>query len=396
MRESAMTTRKLLFLSHYGAHAQFHDFFSAIAKLSGAQVKVILPKKVIYQNGYQTAVFPNRKIVDGVEYIPSNLLNPRNYLLSGYLPHLPWVMLTWRPDAVVVTDDVYTVDAFWVIVYKLLFFLTRTRIVTWSQAAYLEDPKAIRKPARPLLWWNRKFVHHFVARNEIQAAAIRRRLPPGNEVQVVYWNTNPEQFTRLDVPRHELAERLGVPREFAQRRLLGFVGRVVPEKGILEVVQALSALPNDVGLITVGGGDSGYIGEIQAAANRNGVADRVLMLGPKPYDLLVSFYNLIDVFLLPTRDFNGYYELFGRVIPEAMMTRTLVFGSDNGAIPEVIGNPNLVFRQNDWNDFATKLNVLLALPDAERRSLVEANYRRALENFSVDAFAKRLLDLIER
>jgi glycosyltransferase involved in cell wall biosynthesis len=65
-------------------------------------------------------------------------------------------------------------------------------------------------------------------------------------------------------------------------------------------------------------------------------------------DRLLFAYRVFDLVIVPTSSSeNGFIELFGRVLPEAMLCKTDVIGSDNGSIPEVIHNPALVFRQND-------------------------------------------------
>lgn len=391
-----MKRQRILFLSHYAANPQFQEFFTEIAKLGSYEVKVVLPREIIYTNGYRPQRWPKRKVLNGVEYIPANLIDPKRYYLSGYRPELGQTIERFRPDTVIVTDEVYTMDTFNVILYRLLY-LRRFQIITWCQALYMEKPKTVRWPGPLLLWWNKKFVSKFVARNTHQAGRIRAVIPQSKQVQHVYWSTNPTEFKTLKQSRKDLLKKFGLETlPIEDKRLIGFVGRLVPEKSILEVASVLSKLPKDVVFLVVGQGDEKYIAEIKSYLKQNNLEDRCYLVGDRPYNELVYFYNLLEVLLLPTRNYNNFYELFGRVLAEGMMSKTLVLGSSNGAIPEVINNPDCLFKQNDWEDFTNKLIRLLNLPKGKREAMIEDNYRHSITNFTVEAFAKNLISLIER
>lgn len=383
---------RILFLSHYGANPQFQEFFSAVAK-AGNDVKVVLPKEIIYTNGYRPQTWPERSTVNEVEYIPGKLVDPKRYHLSGYWPELFLTILKFKPQVVVVTDEVYTVDTLWVTIFKLLL-LRRYKIVTWSQAHYLEDAQAIpQRAGRLLLWWNKRWVHRFVARNQLQAGRIRKAMRTKDRVQHVYWSSNPQRFQRSAKTKAELLADFGLDNVLAAKRIIGFVGRVVREKGISDVIQSLPGLPADAVFAVVGSGHADYIAECKQLAEQLGVAHRVVWVGDKPYDQLVQFYNLVDLIVLPTKNHNNFYELFGRVLAEAMMCKTMVLGSTNGAIPEVISNDQCIFPQGDQMALQAKLEQLLNLSTHDRAQLIERQYQHAVANFTVEAFARNLLAL---
>lgn len=379
-----MNKKKILFLSHYGANEQFQEFFSGVAENTNFDVKVIIPKAVEYQNGYRAQYFPKRKIINNVEYIPSKLIDKKRYHLSGYFPELPKTIIKFKPDIVIVTDEVYTIDAWFVIIYKLLFF-KKFQIITWSQAHYMESSKVLRPLAQILFWWNRKFIHKFVARNKHQVARIKPTLKNNEFVQHVYWSTDPEKFTKRTVTREE---------KYQNKKIIGFVGRIVPEKGILNVVQGFKKLPEDSIFLIVGKGQDKYIGEIKSYIKKYNLGNKCILLGDLQYDKLVEFYNEIDLLILPTNNLNNFYELFGRVLPEAMMCKTLVLGSTNGAIPEVIDNEKCLFEQNNKSDMINKINHLVLMSPEEKERTIEKNYSHAIENFSVSAFVNNLTSLI--
>ncbi|MDP3970732.1 MAG: glycosyltransferase family 4 protein [bacterium] len=390
-----MDITKILFLSHYGANHQFQDFFSEIGNRPGFEVKVVLPKEVQYTNGYQPQYFLERKTINNVEYIPGKLFRKKTYLLSGYFPALPLAIMQHNPDIIIVTDETFTFDTFFVVLYKLLFF-KRYRIVTWSQAKYFEDSSYLPWPVRILLKFNKLFAHRFVARNHGQEERIKKALPIGNKVKTVYWSSDPAQFKPLNLSSAKLVKKLKQEIIFDQKYILGFVGRVVPEKGVLNIIQALADLPEHVSFVVAGDGNEEYIMKCKKYITEHKLEKRCFMLGAQDYDRLVYLYNIIDLLILPTnKGKRDFYELFGRVLVEAMMTKTLILGSNNGAIPEVVGDDRFIFQQGNQQSMIEKILFCLNLDDTERTKILESNYLRSQQKFTIKAFADNLLELSE-
>jgi len=115
---------------------------------------------------------------------------------------------------------------------------------------------------------------------------------------------------------------------------VGFVGRIEPRKGALDLLRALPALTElvpEVRLVLVGGeglsGTHAYAEEVRAAAARQG--DRVLMLGdvPEANGLMQWF----DTLAVPSR-----VEPFGTVAAEALAAGTPVVATRSGGMEEYV------------------------------------------------------------
>jgi glycosyltransferase involved in cell wall biosynthesis len=386
--------KRVLFLSHYGANEQFQDFFAEVAN-KNYEVKAIIPKEVIYRNGYRPQYFPARKTINDVEYIPSKLFDKTRYHLSGYFPELPKTIVHFKPDIIIVTDEVYTIDAWFVILYKILFF-KKYQIISWSQAHYMENSRVIRPLGRCLFWWNRKFIHKFVARNKSQENRTKKTLKNNEFVQHVYWGTNSTVFQKLNLDKKILQSKLDICVDLENKKVISFVGRIVPEKGIMNVIKALKQLPADVIFLILGQGNDKFIQEIRNYIQNNSLTNRCFLIKDKKNNDLVYFYNLTDLLILPTTNINNYYELFGRVLPEAMMCKTLVLGSSNGAIPEVINNKQCLFEQNNQSEMEEKIKKLLYQSTEEKNKIIDENYKYAMAKFTNSAFADNLSSLIEK
>ena len=160
--------------------------------------------------------------------------------------------------------------------------------------------------------------------------------------------------------------------------LVGYVGRLVEEKGLCDLVEAIRLCRAPVQLVLVGTGPLQAVLASQACAA--GLKDRVVFLGRRPPDELPQVMNALDVLVLPSRTTPRWKEQFGRVIIEAHACGVPVIGSNSGAIPDVIGEAGRVVPEADPAALADALSNLAGRPDIVRelgligRRQVEQHY----------------------
>ena len=133
---------------------------------------------------------------------------------------------------------------------------------------------------------------------------------PADRITTVYYGVEPERAA--PATRAEL----GIPEGAF---VVGFVGRLTPQKNIPVLLEALAARPDIVGVIV---GDGPLRDTLRAQA-----PPTVRFLGavPDAARLMPAF----DVFCLPSA-----WEGLGLVLVEAMLHRVPIVASDRGAIPE--------------------------------------------------------------
>ncbi len=119
--------------------------------------------------------------------------------------------------------------------------------------------------------------------------------------------------------------RLGLP---ASGTLAACVGNLVPEKNHVLAIEALQYLPG-VQLVIVG--DGPLRRELTAAAQRLGVADRVLLRPVMPQHELRYLYSSADVMLL-----TSTREGWPNVVLESLACGTPVVSVDVGAVREML------------------------------------------------------------
>ena len=177
---------------------------------------------------------------------------------------------------------------------------------------------------------------------------------------------------------------------------IGFLGRLVPEKGIDILFTAVSQLCQQ-GLncrITICGSGSSETDLRQMAAQQK-IADVVTWKGAVRHEEAPQEIGQFDVLVLPSRTVDTWKEQFGHVIIEAMAMGIPVVGSDCGEIPNVIANRNLIFPEED----ATALAVILkrAIADLDwRQEMGKYGIERVQKYYSHERIAQRLIDLWQK
>jgi len=204
------------------------------------------------------------------------------------------------------------------------------------------------------------------ARNVTCSAAIGRDLGLAHDVIP---NPYDDALFRL---------RPEVPRD----RDLLFVGRLVSDKGVYLLLQALSLLPGWRLTIV---GDGPEASALPWRAEEWKVGDRVTFTGPKRGEELARLINAHRILVVPSR----WAEPFGIVALEGAASGCTVVASDRGGLPDAVGPCGGVFASGDAATLAQALeNVPTPDPVAVAKHL-----ERHRAGAVVVAYEKMLLAL---
>jgi glycosyltransferase involved in cell wall biosynthesis len=111
-----------------------------------------------------------------------------------------------------------------------------------------------------------------------------------------------------------------------KRTTILFIGRMIPQKNALLLAKTAKYFPKINFLFVGEGPDHSQLKKL-AVQNSN-----IILYGNVPYDQLQNYYNLADVFCLPSK----YDEGWGRVLMESIACGVPVLATNMGAVPEVI------------------------------------------------------------
>jgi glycosyltransferase involved in cell wall biosynthesis len=173
---------------------------------------------------------------------------------------------------------------------------------------------------------------------------------------------------------------------------IAFIGRLVVEKGLDTLIDAVAELAQRPGgravrLLIVG--DGPYRADLERHVHKLGPVAK--FVGPQYPAQVATLLQGIDALVLPSRSTPVWKEQFGRVLIEAMACRVPVIGSDSGAIPEVIGDVGLIFPEGDASALARCLSRLIDSADLQH-DLAERGYARAMQHYTQQRIADQTAD----
>ena len=193
----------------------------------------------------------------------------------------------------------------------------------------------------------------------------------------------------VDIEAFSRGQRLS--REVKATPTIGFVGRMLPGKGLNVLADSLMQLASEPwNVLLVGDGPERKMFESKLGAG--GLLKRAHFAGAISYEQVPHLYQQMDLLVVPTQTTDRVREQFGRVLVEAMASGLPVIGSTCGAIPEVISNAGLVVPEGDSMALASAIKRLLLEP-ALRQELVCAGRRRVLQHYSWERVADKMHEL---
>ena len=170
-----------------------------------------------------------------------------------------------------------------------------------------------------------------------------------------------------------------------------YVGRLVSDKGVDLLIEALSILAKE-GMqtqLTITG-DGPDRAKLEEQVVDLGLAGSVEFVGSRTGQELAEILNRHRILVAPSR----WPEPFGIVALEAIACGCVVIGSDQGGLPEAIGPCGVTFPNNDACALANALSQLIN--DPTRREELRQNAGLHLARFTKGRVAEAYLDFIEK
>lgn len=164
---------------------------------------------------------------------------------------------------------------------------------------------------------------------------------------------------------------------------VGYAGRLVKEKGVIEIITALKGLEN-VDLHIAGTGPLETY--IQTLANK---WNNIHYLGSIPPENMPRFYRNIDIFVLPSQ-----MEGMPMTVLEAMASGKVVVASAVGGIPEALehGKCGILLRDNEPTTIRRAIESLST--DRNRYIKLATNaYERAVKEYSIKKTAQKVFEI---
>ncbi len=228
---------------------------------------------------------------DGVHFV--NALGPRRF---GFAPALARRLAQLDPDIV-------DVQGLWM--YQSLVSLCRHRR---TRSPYIITPRGMLDPwaLRRSSWlkWIIRFWYEDA--HLVEAACIRALNVAEAKAIRAFGLRNPIAIVPngVDLPSHAMRTRMSRRvRSHTDRRIMLFLGRIHPKKGIFELLEAWESLAKehrDWELVIAGWDDGGHLPALRERIEATMLAGSVRYLGPRYGPDKDATYAAADAFVLPS------------------------------------------------------------------------------------------------
>jgi len=286
-------------------------------------------------------------------------------------------------------DIIYSADTWYPYTYQAVKSGIPTIVMEWENI-----PRNVEElPYRKIKKFNNEHATHFVAITEKAKEALVIEGVAPYRISVVPAGIDCERFKPAK-RNTQVAEKIGVSKDSI--RIL-FVGRLAPEKGIFDLLNAFSMLQRNVQnveLLIVGSGSSVMQLQISRFIANLKIADKVKLLGSLEYSNMPPVHNLADVFCLPSVPTKTWAEQFGYAMVEAMACGKSVVSTSTGSIPEVVPDrvTGILVKPNDPNGLESALEELIV--NKKERDAFGRNGREwVLEKFEANKIAGQLANI---
>ena len=340
-----------------------------IALFPDVELMVVVPSS--WREGGRV-MQPERVYTAGYELVVEPIAFNGSFHLHFY-PHLSQRLREFSPQVVHIDEEPYNFASF-----HAMWLARRAG----ARAVWFSWQNLNRRYPPPFLLFeqfNLRLADHAIVGSEGAAAVWREKGYAGPLAVIPQFGVDASIFAPRDGGREGEGDFV-----------IGYAGRLVPEKGCDLLLEAVAGLDGAWRLVILGAGPERE--RLVALAGRLGIADRVSFKGWLPALELPAFYRALDAFVLPSRSRHNWVEQFGRVLVEAMACGVPVVGSDCGEIPHVVGDAGLIFPEGDVGVLREQLQRLMHDPGL-RTALARHGRERVLSRFTQAHIAAQTVEV---
>jgi glycosyltransferase involved in cell wall biosynthesis len=349
----------------------YHSKLAELAALPDLDLIAIVPPAWRDERG---SLPLERTPTRGYQLITTPLRFNGNFHLH-YYPQLPWLLNQLRPDLVHIDEEPYNLAT---------CLALRCARSIGARSLFFSWQNLNRRYPLPFTLLERYVVSH------VDAAIA------GNCEAVNVWRAKGYRGPIEVIPQFGVDPIAFAPRGREQSNdqlAIGYAGRLVEEKGLDILLNALARLDGDWRADLIGSGPARD--RLIELARSLGVADRVRFLPWVSSHAVADVYRSFDVLVLPSRSKPNWIEQFGRALTEAMACGVPVIGSTCGEIPNVIGDAGLIFPESDVDALRECLQQLQNQP-ALRAELAQRGRQRVLDHFTQAQIARKTYEVYRR
>ncbi len=180
-------------------------------------------------------------------------------------------------------------------------------------------------------------------------------------------------------------DKFGMQKPLSERdNLVGYIGRLSGEKGILNFIQALPVISSKRDGISFRiGGDGALRGKVEEHLDKTNLNRKVNFVGWIPHNELPKHLNDLKLLVLPS-----YTEGLPNIMLEAVACGTPVLATAVGAIPDVIKDGETGFIMEDNSPECIARNVIRTLSHPNLEQIAENAHALVEKEYNFEAAVK--------
>lgn len=184
------------------------------------------------------------------------------------------------------------------------------------------------------------------------------------------------QSQHIDLTRFTIKKPL-----LAREKLVGYVGRLSPEKGIWNLIKSMPLVfkhDPDIRLLVIG--DGPLYENIKEFLEKDGLKEKIILTGKVPFERIPKYMNRLRLLVMPSLS-----EGLPATLLEAMACGTPVLATPAGAIVDVITNGKTGFLLQDNSCEAIARGILEAVNHPKNENIACAARKMIEKEFSLAA-----------
>lgn len=372
---------KLLIVNHSCTISVAQQFYAEIEQQTGWDITIVVPENWKDEYGNQRKIERWKDFRGQLISIPVGLSGsiPLHYYRSLFLN----LLRKLNPDFIYLHQEPYALVTLQIYLANALTIRRPISFFTWQNIL-----KRYPIPFRQMERWVLQHTDVMFPGSYSAEAVMREKGYTGRSVLMPSGIDPAIYYPRSNTLKSELT---AAPNEV----LIGYVGRVVEQKGLKTLLLALNEIRDlPWRLVVIGKGE--FEPEFDTIAQQLNLSDQIQKLGFVPFTETPNYLSAFDVLVLPSETRASWKEQFGRVIIEAMACGTPVIGSDSGEIPHLINatKGGLVFPEGDAIALSQRLSELISSSDL-RSHYANTGRQSVLTHYTNSLLAQRFADTVK-
>ena len=363
--------RSIIVLAPHASNAKKHEFFGG---LDVHRFQYFFPSN-IQKVAYGAGIIPNvKRSILALIQVPF-------FLLSEYLAARKLIR-QYNPEII---------HAHWLIPQGIIAAMLKKKSMKLIVTVHGSDLFPLKNRFFKSMQRNvLKNCHICTVNSEATKNELLRRFPEyRNKFAVIPMGVDTRLFSNKNVKlKHN---------QYKNKKIILFVGRLNEQKGVEYLIKAMPKVNEKIKnalLLVVGEGSyKDYLNKLADSLNVKNIEFR----GAVNHEKLADYYNLADVFVLPSVASRIGTEGLGLVLLEAMSCGTPVIGTNTGGIPTIVKNNQTGILVNERNENELANAIIKILSDRKLSQKLSNNGIKCVKNnYSWEIVAEKFDEMYKK